>query len=82
MVRRPEANRVPHTSRSTWPKVGRVKTSAKDYDLLLFDTQNEQTTPQNGQSRVNYRHEARCEQHRFRKDPEHYLRALEEQLSQ
>jgi len=31
---------------------------------------------------INYRHEARREQHRFRKDPEHYLRALEEQLSQ
>jgi hypothetical protein len=31
---------------------------------------------------VDYRHEARREQHRFRKDPERYLRALEEQLSQ
>jgi len=31
---------------------------------------------------VDYRHEARCEQHRFRKDPERYLHALEEQLSQ
>lgn len=31
---------------------------------------------------VNYRHEARREHFRFRKDPEHYLRALEEQLSQ
>jgi hypothetical protein len=31
---------------------------------------------------VDYRHEARREQHRFRKDPEHYLRALEEQFSQ
>jgi hypothetical protein len=31
---------------------------------------------------VDYRHEARREHSRFRKDPEHYLRALEEQLSQ
>jgi hypothetical protein len=31
---------------------------------------------------VDYRHEARREQHRFRKDPERYLRVLEEQLSQ
>lgn len=31
---------------------------------------------------VDYRHEARREQHRFRKDPERYLCALEEQLSQ
>jgi len=31
---------------------------------------------------VEYRHEARREQHRFRKNPEHYLLALEEQLSQ
>lgn len=31
---------------------------------------------------VDYRHEARREQYRFRKDPEHYLLALEEQLSQ
>jgi hypothetical protein len=31
---------------------------------------------------VDYRHEARREQQRFRKDPEHYLRALEEQFSQ
>jgi hypothetical protein len=31
---------------------------------------------------VDYRHEARREQHRFRKDPERYLRTLEEQLSQ
>jgi hypothetical protein len=31
---------------------------------------------------VERRHEARHEQHRFRKDPEHYLRALEEQISQ
>jgi hypothetical protein len=31
---------------------------------------------------IDYRHEARREQHRFRKDPEHYLRALEERLSQ
>ena len=31
---------------------------------------------------VDYRHEARREQHRFRKDPERYLRALEEHLSQ
>jgi hypothetical protein len=31
---------------------------------------------------VDYRHEARREQHRFRKDPERYLRILEEQLSQ
>ena len=31
---------------------------------------------------VDYRHEARREQYRFRKDPERYLRALEAQLSQ
>jgi len=31
---------------------------------------------------VEYRHEARREHHRFRKNPEHYLLALEEQLSQ
>ena len=31
---------------------------------------------------INYRHEARREQYRFRKGPGHYLRALEEQLSQ
>ena len=31
---------------------------------------------------VEYRHEARREQHRFRKDPDRYLRALEDQLSQ
>jgi hypothetical protein len=31
---------------------------------------------------VDYRHEARREQHRFRKNPEHYLRTLEKQLSQ
>jgi hypothetical protein len=31
---------------------------------------------------VDYRHEARREHPRFRKDPERYLRALEEQLSQ
>lgn len=31
---------------------------------------------------VDYRHEARREQHHFRKDPERYLRALEEHLSQ
>jgi hypothetical protein len=31
---------------------------------------------------VDYRHEARREHARFRKDPERYLRALEEQLSQ
>ncbi len=31
---------------------------------------------------VEHRHEARRKQHRFRKNPEHYLRALEEQLSQ
>jgi hypothetical protein len=31
---------------------------------------------------VDYRHEARQEQHRFRKDPERYVRDLEEQLSQ
>ncbi len=31
---------------------------------------------------IDYRHEARREQHRFRKDPEHYLYVLEEQLSQ
>jgi hypothetical protein len=31
---------------------------------------------------VDYRHEARREHSRFRKDPERYLRALEEQLSQ
>jgi hypothetical protein len=31
---------------------------------------------------VDYRHEARREQYRFRKDPNRYLRALEEQLSQ
>lgn len=31
---------------------------------------------------VEYRHEARREHHRFRKDPEHYLLVLEEQLSQ
>ncbi|GHO79217.1 hypothetical protein KSD_69880 [Ktedonobacter sp. SOSP1-85] len=31
---------------------------------------------------VDYRHEARREQHRFRKDPDRYLHALEEQLSQ
>jgi hypothetical protein len=31
---------------------------------------------------VEYRHEVRREQHRFRKDLEHYLLALEEQLSQ
>ncbi|BCL81205.1 hypothetical protein ccbrp13_36700 [Ktedonobacteria bacterium brp13] len=31
---------------------------------------------------INYRHEARREHVRFRKEPEHYLRALEEQLSQ
>ena len=30
---------------------------------------------------IDYRHEARREQHRFRKDPERYLLALEEQLS-
>jgi len=32
--------------------------------------------------RVDYRHEARREQYRFRKDPERYLLALEKQLSQ
>jgi hypothetical protein len=31
---------------------------------------------------VDYRHEARREQYRFRKDPERYLVALEEQLYQ
>jgi hypothetical protein len=31
---------------------------------------------------IDYRHEARREQYRFRKDPEHYLLALEKQLSQ
>jgi len=31
---------------------------------------------------VDYRHEARRQHSRFRKDPERYLRALEEQLSQ
>jgi hypothetical protein len=31
---------------------------------------------------VEHRHEARREQHRFRKDPDGYLHALEEQLSQ
>jgi len=31
---------------------------------------------------VEYRHEARREQHRFRKAPERYLRTLEEQFSQ
>ncbi|MBV9615612.1 MAG: hypothetical protein JO031_09170 [Ktedonobacteraceae bacterium] len=31
---------------------------------------------------VEYRHEARREHHRFRKNPERYSRALEEQLSQ
>lgn len=35
-----------------------------------------------GDKHVDYRHEARREQHRFRKDPERYLRTLEEQLSQ
>lgn len=32
--------------------------------------------------KVEHRHEARREQYRFRKDPERYLRALEEQISQ
>jgi hypothetical protein len=31
---------------------------------------------------VDYRHEARREHSRFRKDPQRYLHALEEQLSQ
>jgi hypothetical protein len=34
------------------------------------------------QKQIEHRHEARREQHRFRKDPDGYLRALEEQLSQ
>jgi hypothetical protein len=34
------------------------------------------------QKQIEHRHEARREQHRFRKDPDRYLRALEEQLSQ
>ncbi|MBO0782864.1 MAG: hypothetical protein J2P37_28960 [Ktedonobacteraceae bacterium] len=47
-------------------------------DLALRDLEQWRTL----RKQIEHRHEARREQYRFRKDPDGYLRALEEQLSQ
>jgi hypothetical protein len=57
--------------------------ATREYHLSSSDLAPRDLTQwQTLRKQVDYRHEARREQYRFRKNPERYLLALEEQLSQ